>query len=299
MRSFIKAKRHSAPSENDISSPKSDTEQAGHERHSFSSIRSSTSSQPPGPHSSHVDSKTSPSLESATITKHTKTNFFQRLTKKSSTTFKSASPQASPESRQTNAGHTQKSTLASLGASAGSSLFSLPHTTHTVDSASSPRHSQDSDSISNGKKPLNLQTAYRYQRKNKSKYGTPNLSSPDDYLPAIQGTIAHEWGSPRVVRPGSPIILDKKSSTVKQGKKVEFENIERQDGDKKTDAKRKSNRLARIFSNQDFLNLSVENEEDKHLIDKLKAVSTMTTRLTIPKSMDSHRFQPHSVGIQT
>ncbi|KAL6950195.1 hypothetical protein ACO0QE_000871 [Hanseniaspora vineae] len=136
-----------------------------------------------------------------------------------------------------------------------------------------PKTDLYSDSISNGKKPLNLQTAYRYQRKNKSKYGTPNLSSPDDYLPAIQGTIAHEWGSPRVVRPGSPIILDKKSSTVKQGKKVEFENIERQDGDKKTDAKRKSNRLARIFSNQDFLNLSVENEEDKHLIDKLKAVS--------------------------
>lgn len=274
MRSFIKAKRHSAPNENDISSPKSDIEQAGHERHSFSSIRSSNSSQPSGSHSSQVDCKISPTIESATITKHAKTNFFQRLTKKSSTTFKSTSPQVNAESNQAGTVHIQKSALASLGASTGSSLFTLPHASHTSDSASSPRHSQDSDSISTSKKPLNLQTAYRYQRKSKTKYSSSSLSSPDDYLPAIQGTIAHEWGSPRVIRPGSPIILDKKSSIAKAEKKVVFESIERQDDYRKSDSRRKSNRLARIFSNQDFLNLSLENEEDKHLIDKLKAVSS-------------------------
>lgn len=122
--------------------------------------------------------------------------------------------------------------------------------------------------------------------RNDSRKSMDSESSSDlysDVLPTIKGTVTHEWGRSSAKKNASIIKLNNKDGTplaspIKLSATVSPPDILTEDfeGERENnqandiiDQKRKTNRSARIFSNDQFLNIDILSPEDKKLIEKI------------------------------
>lgn len=124
-------------------------------------------------------------------------------------------------------------------------------------------------------------TARNDSRKSMDSESSTDLYS--DVLPTIKGTVTHEWGRSSAKKNASIIKLNNEDGTplaspiklsatispqdnLEQDLEGERENSQANDF---IDQKRKTNRSARIFSNDQFLNIDIYSPEDKKLIEKI------------------------------